>query len=436
MWQWTSNGSVTASNGGYQRVDQDAFNGSPAALAAYAQVGNLVKQSGNTNVYLISGGQKHQVATFTDYVALSAALGPAQTISASTLAAIPSAGNVTRYVRDPSNGSLYLLEVYGSKHYFSSFALVNSYGFDTNSYTNLDSYQINAFPTGAQVGSLFTDETSPVVYFLENGNKRLVSTWHAATVAGDSSAPFIAQMPDSGFQALPTGPAYVAPNYPVHENDDSRVFMAVDDSTLVYLPSFGMESDFNGSTNYDSVPNGTINSLKVLAGSLTPLVSCASSVYIASNGTMIPVTGTNYGGLTPTVLPADACSNFTISGSSVSSPIFVQPRGQGAVYVIANGQLQHVMDWPTLVAMNGNRPVTLVSWSAETAASIPAGPPVLAAGNFVQFSGSPNIYLFQNGQLDLISSYSRLIQLGGGSLPTIVQIATVFKSAYSFGPTI
>ncbi len=425
FWQWADSGIFPG--------DQDVFNGTVDGLGAFATGASLVQATGDPAVYLLSGGQKHHVLDYTDLVAFRSRLGGIATVSAAFVASIPTGGDTNRLIRDPRDGRLYLLQVDGTKHYFTTPSMVNSFGFALMSFTNLDAAQVDAFTSGPDVGVLFRIETQPEVYLLEGATKRYIPSPHALQVQSGQSNPFVAQMPSSGAAKLSNGLVYVSPNYPVTERDISRVYMAVDDHTIIYLPSFDLASEF-AATGYDVAPNGSLAGLTILPGSLSPVVSCAGSgVLVASQGSAYPILGADVGGLPVTSLPSDACQYIHKSATTLTAPLFAQARGQGAVYEIADGKLRHVVDYSTLVGLNGSRPLTVITWEPLTLASYPLGAPVLADGDLVQFTSTPEVYVFQSGQLHHVRSFSTLLQIGKGSVPYIEQAPLTAKSSYSIG---
>jgi len=424
FWQWADSGTFPG--------DQDVFNGSLDELRLMAGGTSLITASGDPGIYLVAAGERHHVLGWTDYLAYASRLGSVTTVSASYLKSIPLGGDTNRLIRDPRDQRMYLLQVDGTKHYFPTQALVLSYGFTLNSFTNLDGSQMDSFTTGATVGKVFNIETAPAAYVIDGSTKRYLPTWHAAQHAAGSTSPFIAQMPAAGAAALKTGPVYVVPNYPVTERDISKVYIAVDDHTLIYLPSFGLASDVAGTTSYDVVPNGSLKGLTTLSGSLSPIVTCGSTTYIASNGTMVPVSGTNYGGLKPLTLPTDACSSYRKSSSPLTGSLLVQPRGQGAVYQIDRGHLRHILSYSTLVSLAGSKSPRILSWSAETARQVPTGAPTLGNGDFVRFSGNDAIYLYRSGALHHVTTWNEFVKLGGRA-SAVSDLPSSYRSWYSFG---
>ncbi|GAB3612455.1 lysozyme [Humibacter ginsengisoli] len=429
FWQWSSSsGTVLDLNG--KNVDTDVFNGPGVSLESFARGASLVQGTGDSAVYLLSGGQKHHILNYSDYVVFASRLGTVTQVDPSVISSMPTGSDATRYVHDPSAGVLYLLQDDGTKHRFPTAALVASYGYVFSSYTDLDTAQLAAFTTGAEVGNFFRIEDAPQTYLIDGTTKRYLPSPRAYFAAG--GAP-VMQMSGSGANQLSTGPVYLAPGFPMTEADTSKVYLATDDHTVIYLPSFDLTQDLFGNSGFDTVPNGSLANLTVTSGSLTAAVTCAGTTYVASGGQAVQVSGSDIGGLTPTSLPPASCGLLPKSLASTAAPLFVEIKGTGDVYQLSANSLRHVVDYSTLLTLNGYRGLTIMSWRPGTAALVPIGIPVLADGDAVQFTGLPEVYEYKSGQLHHILAYQTLLNLGGGALPHIEKVSPSLKGQFTFG---
>jgi GH25 family lysozyme M1 (1,4-beta-N-acetylmuramidase) len=431
FWQWSSSAGTVVDLSG-SNVDTDVFNGSPDALESFARGASLLQATGDSAVYLVSGGQKHHVVDYSDYVVFASRLGGVAGVAPSVLANMPLGADATRYVHDAAAGVLYLLQSDGTKHRFPTVDMVASYGYPFSTYIDLDPAQIAAFTTGPEVGNFFRIESAPETYLIDGTTKRYLPSPRAYLAAGGGSA-YVAQMSAAGAAQLTNGPVYLAPGFPVTESDTSKVYFAVDDHTVVYLPSFDIATDMLGAFGYDRIPNNSLASLTVANGSLAPVVSCGGANYVASGGHLVPLTGTDFGGISATALSVAACNALTKAGAATSAPLFVQPRGTGDVYLVSNRVLRHVVDYSTLVATNGSRSLTILSWGAGTTGTLSIGIPVLATNDLVQFSGTPEVYVYRSGQLHHVLAYQTLLTIGGGSLPHIEQVSSSLRQQFTFG---
>jgi len=394
--------------------------------------GSLVQASGSGAVYLLTQGVKHHIEKYADYAIFASRLGGVSTVPQSYLDAFPTGNVVTRYVHGATDRKLYLLQADGTKHNFPTVESTAALGYQFNEYTTLDQAQIDAFTTGAPVGSFVRLDSAPETYKLEAGTKRYIpnaASWFYVS-AGTSGA--VVEMDRDRATNIPDGPAVLPPNTLVRAANSGDVMMTTGNSSMIHITSFAMGYEF-GARDYFVLPAGILDHQTTTPGDLGPFVSCGSSVYFASGGQVYSLSGALPTGWTAVPLASDACTFLVKSNRTITSPIFVQPAGSGAVYAVADGTLRHVRSYESLMSMNGSRPLTILAWSPETAAAVGIGAPYLEEGNIVQFSGKPEVYVWRSGSLHHIQDYAALLQLGGGQLPRIEQLPVSYLASYKVG---
>lgn len=391
----------------------------------------LVRGEGQTHIWLLAGGRRWHISDPADYKVYLSRLGPLTSVTAAYVESIPIGGFATRYVHDPRTGTLYLLQADGTKHRFPTAERVGQFGYAFNSYVNLDPRQIDAFTTGPEVGTLFTVETGKKVYRLSGTTKRYIpSTTVFDWVTRDSSK-FVARMSATGANKLTAGPTLLKPKSAFRESSGTAVWFAVDDRTVIR--SAGSLAAEYGSGAVQVIADGSLTASPRLTGRLQPFAGCGESTFLAASRKLHPVAGTDFGGFTPTALPASACKYFTASGAEVSARFFVQRAGYPQIYVLSSGKLRHVTTWDLLMKLNGNRELQVQKWTASAASSVGFGAPVLAKGAFVQFTGASEVYYYDGSALRHVRTYDTLVRLGGGKVPTILSISSTLKSSYRFG---
>lgn len=391
----------------------------------------LVRGEGQTHIWLLAGGRRWHISDAADYQVFLSRLGPLTSVTAAYVESIPIGGYATRYVHDPRTGTLYLLQADGTKHRLPTAERVAQFGYAFNSYVNLDAKQVDAFSTGPDVGTLFNVEGAKEVYRLSGTTKRYIPNAAVFDWVTKDSSRFVARMSAAGAGKLTAGPTLLKPRTQFREGSATAVWFAVDDTTIVRAPA-GTPGEY-GAGGVQVVANGALKASPQLTGNLQPFATCGTATFLAASGRLHPVTGTDFGGMVPTVLPSSACKYFTASGTGVSARFFVQRSGYPQVYVLEAGKLRHVTTYDLLKKLNGSRALTVQTWSPSTASTVGFGAPILAKGAFVQFTGAPEVYYFDGTALRHVRTYETLVRLGGGKVPPILSIPSSFKSSYKFG---
>ncbi len=391
----------------------------------------LVQGVGQTNVYLLSGGLKWRVGNLEDLAAFQSRLGGVASVPASYVDRIPTGSDVSRYVHDARTGTLYILDPDGTKHRFTSPDQITRFGYSFPSYVNVDASLLDRFTPGADVADFFRVWDGPELYLFDKGTKRHIATYATWQSVSKGTPGYVAYMPSAPAKALPHGPAIIAANTLVRAASSGDVQVALPSGSLLRIPSFALAGEF-GATSYAILPDASLAPNPRLAGSLTPIVQCGATTYVASAGRLVAVSGTALGGVTPVKLSAPDCGAFTVSSSSQASPLFFQVPASPEVYALEGGKLRHVRSYALLQQLNGSRPLTLVNWSRATVNDFLTGPH-LEDGVFVKFTGQSEVYQNSAGQLRHVRDYATLLTLNGGRVPSVLELKSDWKSMYKFG---
>lgn len=418
----------------YQRFT-DWFGSTQVSSIQPATVSTLVQATGSPDVYLVSNGSKHHVLTYDDLVVLRSRLGGVGSVAAAYTDALPTGPGVGRYVHDTRTGTLYLLEADGTKHRFATTEQISWFGYAFASYVNLEARLLDAFSTGAEVGNFVRAGAAPEVYLLESGLRRHIFDRDAWLSASKGTSGYVATMRAATAQTIPEGATLFAPNTLVRGASSGDVLLTTPSDPLIHIPSFALAAEF-GATRYAIVPDAALARSTIAPASLTPVVACGTQTYLAANGTLWPIDGTDAGGLASSALTASQCAAWTTSSTMASAPFFVQPKGKGEVYMVEGGSLRHVRTFAQLTALNGPRPLTVLTWSSGTVAWAGIGAPILADGSVVQFVGTPEVYQFNAGELHHVQTYAALLGLGGGRVPAIESLDGSYLPSYTIGAPI
>jgi len=396
-----------------------------------SRASSLAQASGRPEVWLISNGTKHHVRTMQELNILRTRLGAVSSLPPSYLDRLTTGAPASRYVHDPRTGTLYLLDADGGKHRFTDSGQIETFGYPFASYVNLSANILDAFPTGAEVGTFVKAIDTPDVFVLQNGQRRYITETPAYAYAARGVNAFVASVDTAAFNRIPAGPTFFTPNILVKGSSSGDVYLTTPTATLVHIPSFALAAEF-GATRYVIVPDAQLTRSTLSRPSLSPVISCDGATFFAAGGAIHPMS-VNQTGINVRALSAAECAAIPRGGRDASSPTFIQPRGAAEVYAVTDGVLRHVRTFAQLAAMNGARPLTILSWSQETAAWAGISAPLLADGSFVQFAGRPEIYLVERGQLRHIQQRETLLRLGGGKIPQIENLRADWLRFYSIG---
>ncbi|MFK4761400.1 hypothetical protein ACI3KS_10745 [Microbacterium sp. ZW T5_45] len=393
----------------------------------------LIKASTSNEIYLLAESRKYHITSSTDLAAYMAQLGWYQTVTSSYIASIPNATVATRFVRDSSDGGMYLLEPDGSKHHFTSADAVTRFGFSMSVYTSLPASVVKRFPTGANVGTSFTDDVSDPYYRWENGAKRHIVNAQAWSELPVSDRSYVATLPAANVAAIPNGPSILPSRTLVREASSPDVYLTGVGPEIVHIPTWGVAYDA-GVKRTEVLADGALAANPRVNGDLAPFLQCAGTVYAVDGGAVTRVL-TKPAGAPIVSLPESICSALPKTGRSINEALFAQTPGSDPVYLISGTQLRHVRSQARLQEANGNRALYFFSWSADTRKAFTTGAPLLADKSFVSF-GTDEIFYVEAGKIRHVQSSATLIRLASPSWPSVEKLAPEWRSAYAVGTPI
>jgi len=210
------------------------------------------------------------------------------------------------------------------------------------------------------------------VYLIENGVRaHVTSTAKLIDLAGTSS-PRLLEVTAGTLAQIPLGKpqSLVSAGMAIQGAGQAEVWLALDDSQITHVPSFGVTDDLGiPSSSVVSVPASVVASLKK-SGTLAPIVSCGGKTYLAAGGTLYRFADAS--GFAPSALGKTVCASLTIS-SDGAQKIFVRVTGTAEVYSLEAGTRRHVTSMTTLIKLAGTGSPRVLSVTAGTLAQVPAG---------------------------------------------------------------
>ncbi|MCT9002787.1 hypothetical protein [Microbacterium memoriense] len=340
---------------------------SPAALANYridplrTGPGRLVQVRGDDRVWLpVDGGAVLHVPSFgvTDDLGIARSVA---TITASDLKSWAQAGTLSPVVSCAgkaylaASGSLYALS---------------------------DASGLSASPTGAAVcGVLKVSKDAAAsafvqvsgrdeVYALQAGVMRHVtSPSKLVELAGKS--PRVLKVTAGTLARFTVGPALlsVTPGQLVRAAGDSRVWLPVDGGKLLYVPSFGVTDDLGLSSAVAEVSSSALSSW-AQAGTLSPVVSCGGTVYLAASGVLYALSDAS--GTPTSPIGKTVCDRLTGS-TDAAGTAFLQVPGRSEVYLLQAGTVRHVKSMTKLIDLAGTTSPRVLQVTAGTLARFGSG---------------------------------------------------------------
>ncbi len=334
-------------------------------------VSSFVKVATDDSVYLVSGGQKHPVTDFAVYQALSA-LGGISTVGRSYLDALATGIPASELVRDPSDGTISLVQG-DRQHAFSSCDLVASYGYSCSAAVPLDPGQLRAVPQAGAMSAFFTLPGDGTAYLLDSGVKYPVSSWSALVALNGGASAFVAQMRSQVGARYSTGHVALEPGTLVKSASSADVYVVDGLNRKVGVPDFAVTRELGLGQAYSTVTQGTLDGYARSAANLSLLVRCGGTSYLATQGSIVALANPGSTGLPVTDHVPTTCRTLDATGATVTGSVLVKSAADPSVYVLQGGQARPVSSWARLVALAGTSSPTITTMGAAALARIPVG---------------------------------------------------------------
>jgi hypothetical protein len=336
-------------------------------------VSSFVKTATDDTVFLVSGGQKHQVPDLGVYQTLSA-LGGISTVARSYLDALGTGAPASELVRDPSSGSVGLVQA-DRRHRFASCDLVASYGYGCGNAVDLDPGQLQALPDAGEMSGFFVLPGSAVTYLLSGGVKYPVATWGAVLALNGGRSPFVATMRTATGARYTTGHAALEPGTLAKASNSPDVYLVDGLDRKVRIPDFAVSAELGLGRAFATVAPATVDGYPRATGDLSLLVRCAGVTSLAAQGSVVALSSPGSTGLPVTDLAPSTCAALEPTGRTVNGAVFVKSSTSDTVSLLQGGQARPVPSWERLVALAGTSSPTITTMSGPALARIPVGAP-------------------------------------------------------------
>jgi hypothetical protein len=353
-------------------------------------------QSGDP-VYLVSGSRRYHVQK-PEFAEFAAVFGQPMRVDSGFVAAYMDSGVATLYLRNASNGDVSFLRG-GARHWFPSCTLVAAWGSKCGAETVLTGSDYSRIKSGAAMSWFATTAFDDSTLLIESDQLRPVYDDVTATRLNGGTAPYAALMPSSVATGYESGlTKFLTANY-LTVAGESPVLLPTADGRLLHLQGWPYSAEFGlpAATFHTNVPASAVEGY-TQTEQLELYAVCGSTTYVASRGTLHPVTAAAVTGFPAPVLDGQICGALDRSTSAPVGKVFVQAAGTSEVYLAENGVYRHVTTRAALTSLTGGTWPRILPVSTATLSLLPKGDPViekvtLSPGGFVRSDASTRVYL-------------------------------------------
>jgi hypothetical protein len=377
---------------------------------------SLVKSSGSSVVYLVSGNTKYPVKDWASYQLLSR-LGSLQTVSDNYLSSLPTGAIAGNILRDSQTGTIYQITSAGQKNSFPSCTLLHSFTnlvCDASQMPNLTTSALNEFSTGPGISSFIKTAESPTVYYFTGTQLRAVTSWNDAISlnSGTPPTPYVGTQED--LTRLTIGAPIYTPGTLVKTKTSPQVYVVDGWDSLIPLGSFQVSTALGLGTTVTTLQTTTLPAgYTATTTQLSPQVSQGGTTYLGLDGTLRKLENSKTTGLTTTPITAATKNMLTDAGTISSTKVFLKTQSSGTVYLLSNGTLNPLGTWATAIAQNNGTTPTITTVTQQTLSAFTTGTTLFAPGTAVVSTGNPAVYLIDSATTKIyVTSLETLTDLG------------------------
>lgn len=352
-------------------------------------------------IYLMDNGEKHWI-TSSDLLTLwGFTMANVGIVDSSTLAAIPSGRNVSRFMQstDTNDGSVWLADV-GIKHYIPTSQVLSDWGFaGEQDITYISPALINSKTAGDNASKHIN--VWGTRYLVVDGktlqfpNSEMVRTWgfddDVATAMNIDPIKFLQSKGSAKILAQAEG--------------DGSVYF-VEGGKKHYLPDIDnlINFGYNSSSSISVLPNEIIATLTASTNATSPIVNEAETgaVYaLDGRRNYIPTTDI-LSGWTSNIgsIPSYSRDSLSQLPNGITLSPLIQASGDGAVYVLNKGSKLYIPDLNTLNAWGYPRVFQISHINLTLSRKLSSSPTIV----WQYIDNGTNKYLLNDGYYHKVSS--------------------------------
>ena len=236
---------------------------------------------------------------------------------------------------------------------------------------------LNAISNGPAIGdtSFIKSSSSPVVYRRTTANARQVPDLATLTQLGLGQLPQIYTLSATTLGVLPKGPALLPLGKLAVGDQSPTVYLVDGPDKALQLEDFRI-SDNLGIKGYARVPQATLAPYTT-SGKVMPAVRCGASTYLGYGGGIWKLPASSATSQLPAqALQASTCLALPSAKGELNSVIFVKALDSPQVYVMGEGTKRPVSSWSRLLELNGGSTSPVIAeYSRSVLDSVPTGSP-------------------------------------------------------------
>lgn len=288
-------------------------------------MGSLVKIANDKTVYLLNDTKAHPIYD-SNVLNDLALLGPVREVTSNEINSHYAGSPLTRMIGVDGGSTLYLINA-SIKLPFSSCSQVADYGFNCSNVVKLSPLLVNKLVNGPAVSSTLKSNSSPNIYFMDNGKKRPIpSVSDLQKLNFPHTNVFTNDLVSSQDNGLPL----YGPSSLVKTANSPSVYIVKDTDTLLPVNSFTFTEELGLGKSVR-----TISSNYNVGANVKNKIKCGSVNYLAINGTLYTVSSgmmTTYG----------FNSNDFIDGGLICSNVKKSSQGLTEYARTSNGNIYHI----------------------------------------------------------------------------------------------
>lgn len=368
----------------------------------------LARTASSEAVFLLDGTTKRQVVQWEDFVQLDAVFGPTAIVSDGFLDNFTSSGTTTAVLRDPSTGSMALIQD-GRRRGFSDCAQVAQWGASCDSPTNISPAKFQSIPAGPNLTNVFRVSNS--ARWGAFGGPGIQPYYdEAAARAGTGDTSTAARLPEWRYRQFSLAALRFAPGQLVRSTSKDAVYMTDGWNRLQWVETFTTPAEYGRpASSLIWVPDADLRGYTWNGtDKLSPYAGCQGNVYFAASGSLSRVPSAPAAMLT--TLDALTCAQFPRDESL--SDLFLRTPSNAAVFRVADGTARPVGTWSAAVQANGGTNPRVVTVSDLTRAKFATGAPIFFEPSFIRSNERPNVYLAMNDRKVGLPSFGLARDLG------------------------
>ncbi|MFC4140328.1 MULTISPECIES: hypothetical protein [unclassified Microbacterium] len=368
------------------------------------------------DVWLLSGANRYHV-TAAAYPEYKRVFGTPVTSDSSTLARFAEGALGGLYVKNAATGEVAMLQD-GQTHRFVSCGLVGVWGGACGAaLVVLTGQDFDKFATGAEMSLFGRLSAGGRVHQIDG--TRIIPLYDAevAKQRNGGAAPYAAVLPAAAMVGKSIDPSVrFLPATFVKSSTASEVWLPDEDGALHHLPSWPLAAEVG-------LPGqvGTVAPAADLTGykKSTPLaafVRCGGIDYAAAGGKLSRMSSPVPTGFVATALTDTTCAHLDLSGPAIQGKaVFVQFAGTPEIYVLSGGQYRPVPSAAQRTELNGGTAPTVLVAGTAYKSRVVIGSLYPASATFIRVNGTPEVWLVDGSSLIHLPSWAMAAEYG---LPT------------------